>query len=98
MKQREAAFSHQVGAEEARKLKARHKPGRSIWLGFGAFGVIGWSVALPTLIGVALGVWLDRRHPGRHSWTLALLIAGLVIGCWIAWNWVAKENKEIRKE
>ena len=40
-------------------------------------GLIGWSVAVPTLLGAALGLWLDQHHPGKHSWTLALLVAGL---------------------
>ena len=43
-------------------------------------------------------LWLDRRHPGRHSWTLALLFAGLCIGCVNAWHWVAKEDKAMRKK
>ena len=59
-------------------------------------GLIGWSVVVPTLVGAALGIWLDKHHPGEHSWTLMLLVAGLVIGCFNAWHWVAKENKEIR--
>lgn len=61
-------------------------------------GVIGWSVSIPTLLGVALGLWLDQRYPGVRSWTLALLVAGLLLGCFNAWYWVAKEEKEIRDE
>jgi predicted F0F1-ATPase subunit len=49
-----------------------------VWFGLGMMGLIGWSVAIPTLLGAALGIWLDSRHPGSHSWTLALLVAGLV--------------------
>ncbi len=94
----QAAYSRQIGIKAKRMIKAKGKEGRSIWLGLGTVGIIGWSVALPTLVGVALGIWLDHRHPSRHSWTLALMIIGLVIGCWIAWNWVAKENTEIKQE
>jgi ATP synthase protein I len=61
-------------------------------------GVIGWSVSIPTLLGVALGLWLDQRYPGVRSWTLARLVAGLLLGCFNAWYWVAKEEKEIRDE
>ena len=32
------------------------------------------------------------------AWTLALLVAGLLIGCWNAWHWVAKEEKAMREE
>ena len=28
-------------------------------------GLVGWSVVVPTLLGAALGIWLDHRHPGQ---------------------------------
>ena len=55
-------------------------------------GLIGWSVAVPTLVGAAIGMWLDQHYPGQHAWTLALLVAGLVLGCFNAWRWIAKED------
>lgn len=91
-------LAEQVGAKAARKLKARRNPAPGVWLGLGMMGVIGWSVALPTLLGAALGLWLDARYPGGQSWTLALLVAGLVIGCFTAWRWIAKEDRAIRDE
>jgi len=64
----------------------------------GMMGLIGWSVVVPTLLGAALGQWLDKHHPGRHAWTLALLAAGLILGCLNAWHWVAKEDKAMRDD
>ena len=93
-----ASLSDEVGAKAARKLKARRNPTQGVWFGLGMMGLIGWSVVVPTLLGAALGIWLDNRHPGSHSWTLMLLIIGLVIGCLNAWHWVTKEDKEIREE
>lgn len=90
-------FSNLIGAKEQRKLRAR-RTFRNTFFGFSVFGLIGWSVAIPTLLGIALGVWLDSRHAGRYSWTLMLLIAGLGIGCLNAWHWVAHENETIRRE
>jgi ATP synthase protein I len=90
-------FSQEVGAKAERKLKARRST-QGVWFGLGMMGLVGWSVVVPTLLGTALGVWLDKRHPGIHSWTLTLLIIGLVIGCVNAWYWVAKEDKEMRQE
>jgi ATP synthase protein I len=87
-----------VGARAARKIKARRNAARGVWFGLGMMGLIGWSVVVPTLLGAALGIWLDAHHPGSHPWTLALLAAGLAIGCLNAWHWVAKEDKEIREE
>ncbi len=90
-----SSFSQEVGAKASRKLKAR-RDSHGVWFGLGMMGLIGWSVVVPTLLGTALGLWLDRRHPGAHSWTLALLVAGLAIGCLNAWRWVVKEDTEMR--
>ncbi|MDD2929652.1 MAG: AtpZ/AtpI family protein [Sideroxydans sp.] len=94
----DSAFARQVGAKETRKLRAQRKAVQTVWMGFGMMGLVGWSVAVPTLLGTALGIWLDKRYPSIHSWTLSLLIIGLFIGCLSAWYWVAKEGNEIRKE
>ena len=95
---RESAFSEAVGQKAARKLKAQRDPAPGVWFGLGMMGLIGWSVVVPTLAGAALGIWLDARHPGTHSWTLALLVAGLALGCFNAWRWVAKEDAAMREE
>lgn len=86
-------FREKVKAKEARKLKARSEERPKVWFGLGMFGLVGWSVAIPTLIGVAIGVWLDAAWPSRHSWTLMLLFVGILIGCVNAWYWVQRESK-----
>jgi ATP synthase protein I len=86
------AFAAEIGAQAARKLKAR-KSTQGVWFGLGMMGLVGWSVVVPTLLGATLGVWLDNHHPGKHAWTLALLMAGLTLGCFNAWHWVAKEDR-----
>jgi len=91
-------FAGQVGAKAARKLKARRGATPGVWFGLGMMGLIGWSVAVPTLLGAALGIWLDEIHPGTRSWTLALLVAGLALGCINAWHWVSKEDRAMRDE
>ena len=93
-----AAFSQEVGAKAARKLRARRDPSQGVWFGLGMMGILGWSVVVPTLLGAALGIWLDKHHPGKHGWTLALLAAGLAIGCLNAWHWVAKQDQEMRED
>jgi ATP synthase protein I len=84
-------LSEQVGKKEQRKLKARRQD-RSVWFGLGMFGLIGWSIAIPTLLGIAIGIWIDRTWPSRFSCTLMCLFVGVVIGCWIAWYWVKRES------
>ena len=95
---RETPFSHEVGAKASRKLRAQRHVNRTVWSGLGMMGLVGWSVAIPTLLGALLGVWLDRSYPGGRSWTLALLVVGLAIGCANAWYWVSKEDKAMRDE
>ncbi len=94
----DTALPELIGAKAARKLRARRNSAQGVWFGLGMMGLIGWSVAIPTLLGAALGLWLDRRYPDGRSWTLALLVAGLAIGCVNAWHWVAKEDKAMRDE
>ena len=91
-------LSREVGAKAARKLRAQRHVNRTVWFGLGMLGLIGWSVAIPTLLGAALGLWLDQRYPGGRSWTLALLVVGLAIGCLNAWHWVTREDRAMREE
>lgn len=90
-------FSKEVGEKAQRKLKALHNDKKSVWFGLGMMGIVGWTIVVPTLLGAALGVWLDKKYPESFSWTLTGLILGLLAGCLIAWNWVNKEHNEINQ-
>ncbi len=85
-------FAAQVGRKAARKGRAQREGDQGVWFGLGMSGLVGWSVAVPTLLGAILGVWLDRTHAKSFSWTLTLLFAGLVLGCFNAWHWVSQQN------
>lgn len=87
----EKNFIRHVARKQARKRRAREHPGRSAWFGLGMFGLVGWSVAVPTVVGVLLGVWLDVELEGDRSWTLTGLGAGLGLGCLTAMYWVRRE-------
>lgn len=89
----ELRFGLDVGRKAVRKLRARHEADRGAWFWVGMFGLVGWSVAVPTVIGIALGLWFDRLFPGRVSWTLTLLMVGVALGCLNAWYWIKQENR-----
>jgi ATP synthase protein I len=91
-------LTRDVELKAERKIRARRNPAPGVWFGLGMMGLVGWSVAVPTVLGAVLGLWLDKRHSGNHSWTLALLVAGLMIGCFNAWHWVSEEGKAMRDE
>lgn len=86
------SFIDSISEKARRKLKARQTR-KQVWFALGMFGMVGWAVALPTLMGVALGVWIDRQVASQYSWTLMLLAVGAALGCWNAWYWVTKESQ-----
>jgi len=91
------SFSKEVGDKEKRKLQAQKETGNA-WFGLSMFGMVGWSVVVPTLLGAALGIKLDKIYQQSFSWTLTFLISGLFIGCLIAWHWVSKAHKNMDKD
>lgn len=88
-------FTRDISRKEARRLKGKTAEDHTIWFGLGMFGVVGWSIAIPTLIGVAAGLWIDKTFPSRFSWTLMLLIIGVALGCMNAWYWVKRARQDI---
>jgi ATP synthase protein I len=89
----EERLEREVGRRAERKLQGRRRQRRTAWFGLGMFGLVGWSVAIPTLAGVALGLWMDGRWPGRPSWTLTFLLIGVMLGCVNAWYWIRQEGR-----
>lgn len=92
----ERGLADQLDAKARRKLMARQAGTPGVWFGLGMIGLIGWSVVVPTLIGAATGIWLDRHYAVDHSWALALLFVGLALGCFNAWHWMTREEQAIR--
>jgi len=91
-------FPEKVGVKEQRKLRAERGQKVGVWYGLGLFGVVGWSVAIPTLLGVLLGVWIDLTWPSARSWTIMLLVGGLGLGCVNAWLWISRQRRKILEE
>ena len=88
-------FQREVRRKEQQKLRARREGERSVWFGLGMFGLVGWSVAIPTVIGIMLGLYIDTRIESQASWTLMLLFLGVVVGCLNAWYWVKRESEPL---
>lgn len=93
---RRRRLHEEVGGQARRKMEARREGDRGVWFGLGMFGLVGWSVAVPTLVGIGIGVFLDGRvpGPGRVSWTLTGLVVGVLVGCMNAWYWVTRESRQ----
>lgn len=63
---------------------------RTILAGLGMIGSLGVLVVVPTLLGLALGRWLDGLSNGGVFWTAACIMAGVAVGSWLAWQKVMK--------
>jgi ATP synthase protein I len=85
-------FIKEIVSKQNRKLKARQENQQSVWFGLGMLGLVGWSIAIPTIMGIAVGIWIDKTWPSRYSWTLMMLLFGLILGCLNAWFWVKRES------
>ncbi|MHA6262349.1 AtpZ/AtpI family protein [Arenibacterium sp. CAU 1754] len=79
-------------AERMKELKK--KPQRNALYGLGMFGLVGWAVAVPTVLGAVIGLYIDARSTSGISWTLSLLLAGAALGCLNAWYWVQREGHD----
>ncbi len=82
----------EIEKKARRRLRSAQRKQDSFWFGLRTMGMVGWSITLPTLLGIAAGTWLDARYPRPFSWTLTLLGLGLALGCLAAWTWVGKEQ------
>ena len=91
--QSDTEFQKQIRTKSARKLQARRQKDQSIWFNLGMIGLVGWSITIPTLIGIAIGIWIDKRWTSQYSWTLMMLLIGLFFGCVNAWFWIQQESR-----
>lgn len=92
-KNKEETLQEDVRIKSERKIKFRKKNRKGLLYGLGMFGLVGWSVAIPSLMMLALGIWIDRIYQSQYSWTLMLLVLGIILGCLNAWYWVSRESK-----
>ena len=80
-----------VHTREERRRLWRREGERSMGRNLAMIGAIGWTIVVPTLLGILAGRWLDQRFSSGIFWTLGLLAAGLAIGCWLAWKRIVGE-------
>lgn len=82
----------EISRQVAQKQKMRNSPGPSPLRGFGSFGIVGWSIAIPTVAGVFLGIRLDSTSTQDFSWTIALMLGGVALGVLIAWALINEDR------
>jgi ATP synthase protein I len=84
-------MEHAVRLREERSERWKKEGERSLWQNLSMIGALGWLIVTPTLIGVLVGRWLDRRFETDIFFSGALIFLGVTIGCYLAWQRVNKE-------
>ena len=75
-----------VRLREARRALWAKEGERSLWQNLSMIGALGWLIVTPTLIGVFVGGWLDKKFETGIFYSGALIVLGLALGCYIAWQ------------
>jgi len=80
-------------ARDVDRLQRREPSARSFWRSLSVLGTVGWSIALPAVLGAWLGHRLDLRLDSGVRFTLMALTAGVMLGSFVAWR-VVREHRE----
>ena len=89
----EEELLQEIKKQSKSKIKSE-KEGSEIMFGIGLFGIVGWSIAIPTVLGIALGIYLDKKYSQNFSWTITLLFVGVIMGSFNAWRWIKEKSEE----
>jgi len=72
-----------------RKRRAEREPEPSLGSRLG-------QIVLPTLLGLAIGHWLDKHFATGVFFSALLLMVGAAIGLWSAWKWMHRQTRQDR--
>ncbi len=75
-----------------RKKSGDEMPEPSLGARLGQMGVLGWSIVVPTLLGLFIGRWLDRTFMTNVFFSATFLMIGVSIGFWSAWRWMHRRG------
>jgi ATP synthase protein I len=84
---------HAAQQAAQRERAGREEPEPSLGAHLGQIGILGWTVVVPTLLGLVLGHWLDRYFGTRVFFSAPLLMVGAGVGLWSAWKWMHRQTR-----
>ena len=87
----EQRLDEAVRTRRERRARGEREGRRSIGQDLAMIGVLGWTIVIPTLLGVFVGRWLDRTFHAGIFFTLGLLVVGVALGCLLAWQRLQRE-------
>jgi ATP synthase protein I len=78
----------------SRDRAAREEPEPSLGSRLGQIGILGWSIVIPTLLGLVIGHFLDRHFGAGVFFSAPLLMIGAAFGLWSAWKWMHRQTRD----
>lgn len=76
-----------------RSALSREEPEPSLGARLGQIGILGWTIVVPTLLGLFIGRWLDHLFGTRVFFSAPLLMIGAATGLWCAWKWMHRQER-----
>jgi len=80
-----------------RERQAKEEPEPSLGSRLGQIGILGWTIVVPTLLGLVIGHWLDRHFHTGVFFSAPLLMVGAAVGLWSAWKWMHRQTRRDRQ-
>ena len=77
---------------DSSRLRQREQGHRSFWQSLGVLGMVGWPIALGSVGGALAGRYLDYHFETGVRYTLMLMTAGVMLGCFTAWKTVTQKH------
>lgn len=90
-------MAHAARQAVQRKREAQEEPEPSLGVRLGQIGILGWTIVVPTLLGLVIGHWLDRHLNTGVFFSAPLLMAGAAVGLWSAWKWMHRQTRRDRQ-
>ncbi|WP_246251915.1 AtpZ/AtpI family protein [Ancylobacter pratisalsi] len=81
-------MSEAARAAADRAARGVQTPEPSLGARLGQIGILGWTIVVPTLLGVFLGRWLDHAFASGVFFSAPLIMIGAALGFWSAWKWM----------
>ncbi|MCA9119123.1 MAG: AtpZ/AtpI family protein [Planctomycetaceae bacterium] len=79
-------------SRDASRLARRETGHQSFWRSLGVLGMVGWPIAIGSVGGTIFGRYLDAQFNTGLRYTLILMMAGILIGCFAAWKSVTPKH------
>ncbi len=96
-KRNDDSMAHAARQAVQRERELREEPEPSLGVRLGQIGILGWTIVVPTPLGLVISHWLDRHFNTGVFFSAPLLMAGAAVGLWSAWKWMHRQTRRDRQ-